>query len=173
MVQWCAVMVSLHTLGPLIPINHCLNATVYLNIDADYVHPFMATMHSSSNGYFQHDNALCHNAKVCLEAGFLNMTMSSMFLSGLFSLNPTPLGCGKTGDLLYEWAACSIVVKLLDLDLQGRWFDPWCGHTKICTAVGPLSKALNPTLLQGVFLLLSLMNCKSLWIKVSAKSHVM
>ena len=46
-----------------------------------------------------------------------------------------------------------------------RWFDPWCGHDKICTAVGPLSKALNPTLLQGVCLLLSLINCKSLWIK--------
>ena len=29
----------------------------------------------------------------------------------------------------------------------------------ICTAVGPLSKALNPTLLQGVCLLLSLMTC--------------
>ena len=32
-------------------------------------------------------------------------------------------------------------------------------------SVGPLSKALNPTLLQGVCLLLSLINCKSLWIK--------
>ena len=63
----------------------------------------------------------------------------------------------------------SVVVKLLDLDPQGRWFDPWCGHDKICTAVGPLSKALNPTLLQGVCLLLSLINCKLLWIKVSAK----
>ena len=38
-------------------------------------------------------------------------------------------------------------IPLLDLDPQGRWFDPWCGHDKICTAVGPLSKALNPTLL--------------------------
>ena len=35
------------------------------------------------------------------------------------------------------------MVKVLDLDPQGRWFDPWCGHDKICTAVGPLSKALN------------------------------
>ena len=49
------------------------------------------------------------------------------------------------------------------------WFDPWCGHDKICAAVGPLRKALNPTLLQGVCLLLSLINCKSLWIKASAK----
>ena len=35
-------------------------------------------------------------------------------------------------------------------DPQGRWFDPWCGQEKICTAVGPLSKAINLTLLQGV-----------------------
>ena len=45
--------------------------------------------------------------------------------------------------------ACSVAVKLMDLDPQGRWFDPRCGHDKISTAVGPLSKALNPTLLQG------------------------
>ena len=40
-----------------------------------------------------------------------------------------------------RYAACSVAVKLLDLDPQGRWFDPWCGHDKICTAVGPSSKA--------------------------------
>ena len=51
-------------------------------------------------------------------------------------------------------AACSTVVKVLDLNPQGRWFNSGqCGHDKICTAVGPLSKALNPTLLQGVCLL--------------------
>ena len=44
----------------------------------------------------------------------------------------------------------AVVVKPLDLDLQGQWFDPWCGHVKICTVFGPLSKARNPTLLQGV-----------------------
>ena len=46
-----------------------------------------------------------------------------------------------------ETAACRVVVKVLDLDPQ--WFHPWCGHDKICTAVGLFSKALNPTLLQG------------------------
>ena len=63
--------------------------------------------------------------------------------------------------VLHPGAACSVAVKLLDLDPQGRWFDP--------PAVGPLSKALNPTLLQGECLLLSLINCKSLWIKASDK----
>ena len=73
------------------------------------------------------------------------------------------------GSQISKWHACSVAVKPLDLDPQGRWFDPRCGHDKIRTAVGLLSKALNPTLLQGVGLLLSLINCKSLWIQASAK----
>ena len=36
---------------------------VYLSVDADHVHPFMATMDPSSNAYFQHDNSPCHKAK--------------------------------------------------------------------------------------------------------------
>ena len=47
------------------------------------------------------------------------------------------------------WKHLIQCIKLRDLDLQVRWFDPWCGHNKICTAVGPSSKALNPTLLRG------------------------
>ena len=41
-----------------------LNATAYLSIVADHVHPFMATMYPSSNGYFQRDDAPCRKAKV-------------------------------------------------------------------------------------------------------------
>lgn len=33
-----------HTLGPLIPINHHLDATEYLSIADDHVRPFMATI---------------------------------------------------------------------------------------------------------------------------------
>ncbi len=62
-----AVMVwgifSWHTLGPLVPIEHCLNATAYLSIVADHVHAFMTTVHPSSDGYFQKDNAPCHKAQ--------------------------------------------------------------------------------------------------------------
>jgi len=50
-------MFSWHTLGPLVPIGHCLNATAYLSIVFDHVHPFMATIYPSSDGYFQQDNA--------------------------------------------------------------------------------------------------------------------
>ncbi len=41
---------SWHTLGPFVPIEHCLNATVYLSIVADHVHPFMTTVYPSSDG---------------------------------------------------------------------------------------------------------------------------
>ncbi len=55
---------SWHTLGPLVPIEHHLNATAYLSIVADLVHPFMTTVYSSSDGYFQQDNAPCHKAQI-------------------------------------------------------------------------------------------------------------
>ena len=45
--------------------------------------------------------------------------------------------------------ACSLVAKVHDWDREGWWFKPRCSHNKISAAVEPLSKALNPTLLQG------------------------
>uniref|UniRef100_A0A3B3RJQ1 Transposase Tc1-like domain-containing protein n=1 Tax=Paramormyrops kingsleyae TaxID=1676925 RepID=A0A3B3RJQ1_9TELE len=57
-------MFSWHTLGPLVPIGHRLNATAYLSIVSDHVHPFMTTMYPSSDGYFQQDNAPCHKARI-------------------------------------------------------------------------------------------------------------
>jgi len=50
-------MFSWHTLGPLVLIGHRLNATAYLSIVSDHVHPFIATIYPSSDGYFQQDNA--------------------------------------------------------------------------------------------------------------------
>ncbi len=55
---------SWHTLGPLVTIEHYLNATAYLSIVADHVHPFMTTVYLSSDGYFQQDNAPCHKAQI-------------------------------------------------------------------------------------------------------------
>ncbi len=40
---------SWHTLRPLVPTEHCLNATAYLSIVADHVHPFMTTVYTSSD----------------------------------------------------------------------------------------------------------------------------
>ncbi len=55
---------SWHILGPLVPIEHRLNATAYLSIVAGHVHPFMNTVYPSSDGYFQQDNASCHKAPI-------------------------------------------------------------------------------------------------------------
>ncbi len=55
---------SWHTLGTLVPIEHRLNATVYLSIVADHVHLFMTTVYPSSDDYFQQDNAPCHKAQI-------------------------------------------------------------------------------------------------------------
>ncbi len=55
---------SWHTLGPLVPIEHHLNATVYPCIVSDHVHPFMTTVYLSSDGYFQQDNAACRKAQI-------------------------------------------------------------------------------------------------------------
>ncbi len=55
---------SWHTLGPLVPIEHCLNATAYLSIVAEHVHPFMTTVYQFSDGYFQQENAPCHKAQI-------------------------------------------------------------------------------------------------------------
>ncbi len=55
---------SWQTLCPLVPIEHRLNATAYLRFVADHVHPFMTTVYSSSDGYFQQDNAPCYKAQI-------------------------------------------------------------------------------------------------------------
>ncbi len=49
--------------GPLVPIEHHLNATAYLSIVADHVHPFMTTVYHLLM-YFQQDNTSCHKAQI-------------------------------------------------------------------------------------------------------------
>ncbi len=72
---------SWHTLGPLVSIEHRLNATVYLSIVADHVHPFMTTVYHLLM-YFQQDNVTKLKSS---QTGFLNMTMSSLYSNGLHS----------------------------------------------------------------------------------------
>uniref|UniRef100_A0A8C2K6R9 Uncharacterized protein n=1 Tax=Cyprinus carpio TaxID=7962 RepID=A0A8C2K6R9_CYPCA len=53
MVWW---VISCHTLGLLVPVEHCLNPTAYLSIVADNVCPFTTTRHvtklkSSQTGF--------------------------------------------------------------------------------------------------------------------------
>ncbi len=83
---WCNVwgIFSWHTLSPLVPIEHRLNATAYLSIVADHVHPFMTTVYPSSDAT---SSRIMHNVTKLKssQTGFLNMTMCSLYSNGLHS----------------------------------------------------------------------------------------
>ncbi len=75
---------SWHTLSPLVPIEHRLNTTAYLNIVADHVHPFMTTVYTSSDA--TSSRIMHHVTKLkSSQTGFLTMTMSSLYSNGLHS----------------------------------------------------------------------------------------
>ncbi len=78
------VIFSWLTLGPLVPIVHRLNATAYLSIVVDHVHPFMTSVYPSYDGYFQQDNAPCHKAQI-ISDWFLEHDMSSLYSNALHS----------------------------------------------------------------------------------------
>ncbi len=80
----CGGIYSWHTLGPLVPIEHRLNSTAYMNIVADHVHPFMTTVYPSSDA--TSSRIMHHVTKLkSSQTGFLNMTMSSIYSNGLHS----------------------------------------------------------------------------------------
>ncbi len=98
---------SWHPLGPLVPIEHNLNATDYLSIIADHVHSFMTTVYPSSDGYFQQDNAPCHKAQI-ISDWFLEHDNEFTLLKWppqSSQSNRAPLGCGGTGDSHHGCAA--------------------------------------------------------------------
>ncbi len=54
---------SWHTLGPLVPIEHCLNTTAYLSIVADHDIPLWLQF-THLLMYFQQENVPCHKAQI-------------------------------------------------------------------------------------------------------------
>ncbi len=75
---------SWHTLGPLVPIEHRLNATAYLSTVVDHVHPFMITVYPSSDA--TSSRIMLHVTKLkSSQTDFLNMAMSSLYSNGLHS----------------------------------------------------------------------------------------
>ncbi|GFY04021.1 transposase domain containing protein [Trichonephila clavipes] len=60
-------MFSWAFLGPVVVVKQIMNATEYLNIIADQLHPYMVSVSLAGNGMFQQDNAPCHKAKIVLE----------------------------------------------------------------------------------------------------------
>ncbi len=122
MVQAGGVMVwgifSLHTLGPLVLIEHRLNATAYLSIVADHVHPFMTTVYPSSDA--TSSRIMHHVTKLkSSQTGFLNMTMSSLYSNGLhshqISIQYSTFGIwwnGRFTSWMYSRQICSNCVML-------------------------------------------------------------
>jgi len=55
-------------------------AMAYLSIVSDHVHPFMATMNPSSDGYFQQDNAPCHKNRSFMLWMCIKHSVSRVFL---------------------------------------------------------------------------------------------
>ncbi len=99
---------SWHTLGPLVPVEHRLNATASLSIVADHVHPFMTTVYPSSDGYFQQDNAPSQNSNhlrlVSWTWKWVPFTQMASTVTRSQS-NRAPLGCGGTGDSHHGYSA--------------------------------------------------------------------
>ncbi len=93
---------SWHTLGSLVPIEHCLNATAYLSIVADHVHPFMTTVYPFSDGFFQQDNTPSQSSNhlrlVSWTWQWVHFTQMASTVTRSQSMNRASLGCGGTGD---------------------------------------------------------------------------
>ncbi|GFY08184.1 transposase domain containing protein [Trichonephila clavipes] len=60
-------MFSWATLGPVVVVEQTMNATGYLNMITDQLHPNMAYVFPAGNGMFQLDNAPCQKFKIVLE----------------------------------------------------------------------------------------------------------
>ncbi len=109
---------SWYTLGPLVPIEHRLNATSYLSIVAD--HPFMTTVNPSSDGYIKQDKAQNSNhlRLVSWTWQWVHFTQMASTVTRSQS-NRAPLGCGGTGDSHHGCAADKSAATA------------WCYHVKM------------------------------------------
>lgn len=115
LVEWCRWFFW-HTLAPLETSEHCLNATAYLTIVADYVHRFTVTRYPNSVEYFQQDNATCHKGQIISIWSSLH---SNDLYSHQISLQQYTFGrwlnsgvtsqmCSNCGMLLYEYGPKSL-----------------------------------------------------------------
>jgi len=73
---------SWHTLGLLVPIEHCLIVSAYMSSVADHVHPFMTTLYHP----LRSTSSMCHVTNLkSSQTGLLRMTRCSLYSNGLHS----------------------------------------------------------------------------------------
>ncbi len=124
---------SWHTFGPLVTIEHRLNATVYLSIVTDQVHPFMTTVYPSSDGYFQQDKAPCHKAQI----------ISDWFLEHDNELNllKWPQQSPALNPIEHIWDVVEWEIRIMDVQLTNLQQL----HDAIMSIWTKISKGLFPT----------------------------
>ncbi len=121
---------SWHTLGPLVPTEHCLNTTAYLSIVADHVHPFMTTVYPSSDGYFQQGNAPCHKAQI----------ISDWFIEhdNEFTLLKWPPQSPDLNSIEHHWDGVERKIRIMDVQptnlqqLRGDIISIWTKISEEC-----------------------------------------
>ena len=79
------------SLESVVVVKQTLNATEYLNIIADQLHSYMASVFRTRNEMFQQDNAPCHKARIVLEWFYEHDTEFQLMsqLPGSLDRNPT------------------------------------------------------------------------------------
>ncbi len=99
---------SWHTLGPILPTEHCLNATAYLSIVADHIHLFMTTVYHLlmliPAGYCIMSQSSNHLRLVSWTWQWVHFTQMISTVTRSQS-NRAPLGCGGTRDSHHGCAA--------------------------------------------------------------------
>ncbi|XP_076358934.1 corticotropin-releasing factor receptor 1-like [Tachypleus tridentatus] len=75
-------MLSQKRLAPFISNEHHVNATAYLRIVAEHVHPLKIIVYLLLSGYFQQHKVACHKAFIISNC-FTNMTVTPVFTNGL------------------------------------------------------------------------------------------